>query len=134
MTSQGKQNIERLHSQGVGYKRIAGQLGLPENTVKACLRRKDTPTPAPATHGGCFCLNCNAPLTMTPGKKQKKFCCDACRNKWWNSHLDQVKRKAIFNFTCPVCGQEFSAYAKPNRKYCSHACYIRDRFGGAACE
>ncbi|RXM53885.1 RNA polymerase subunit sigma-70, partial [Clostridium tetani] len=26
------------------------------------------------------------------------------------------------------CGKEFSAYGNKNRKYCSHNCYIRDRF------
>ena len=131
MTPQEKQNIDQLRSQGLGYKLIARQLSLPEGTVKTYFRRNPI---TPATPGGHFCLNCGAPAAPTPGKKEKKFCSDSCRNKWWNSHQDQVKRKAVFHFTCPTCGQEFTAYAKPGRKYCSHACYIQDRFGGAACE
>ena len=54
----------------------------------------------------------------------------AC-TRWWNSHLDLVKRKAIYHFTCPTCGREFTAYGNAHRKYCSHSCYIEDRFGGA---
>ena len=27
-------------------------------------------------------------------------------------------------------GREFTAYGNSRWKYCSHACYIKDRFGG----
>ena len=56
---------------------------------------------------------------------------EKCRNKWWNSNLDKVNRKANYEFICPHCKKPFSAYGNKNRKYCSHACYIEDRFGGA---
>ncbi len=33
-------------------------------------------------------------------------------------------------YRCPRCGSTFRAYRNRNRKYCSHECYIADRFGG----
>ena len=49
-----------------------------------------------------------------------------------NSNLDKVNRKANYEFICPHCKKPFSAYGNKNRKYCSHACYIEDRFGGGS--
>ena len=82
-------------------------------------------------HGEGVCNCCGKPVAQNPGRKEKKFCSDACRTRWWNSHLDLVKRKAIYHFTCPTCGREFTAYGNAHRKYCSHTGYIEDRFGGA---
>ena len=131
MTSQEKLNINRLRSQGMGYKRIAKTLKLPENTVKSYFKR--TPLVMPATpesgDGGHFCLNCGVPVSQTPGRKEKKFCSDACRNRWWNSHQELVKKKAVYEFDCACCGKHFTAYGNASRKYCSHSCYINDRFG-----
>ena len=128
MTAEQKRQIDKYRSQGIGYKRIAARIGMPENTVKSYFRRNacnETPE--------YTCHNCGIPVRQNPGRKEKKFCSDACRNAWWNSHLDMVRRKAIYQFTCPVCGEQFTAYGKHDRKYCSHACYIRGRFGGAEC-
>ncbi len=144
MTKDQRKKIDSLRNQGMGYKRIAGMLGLSENTVKSYLRRNATqdmpermshqteelPQSTAETHN---CLQCGQPVRQNPGRKEKKFCSDKCRNAWWNSHLDLVKRKAVYSFTCPVCRKEFTAYGKSNRKYCSHVCYIRGRFGGAEC-
>lgn len=65
-----------------------------------------------------------------PGRKRKRFCCDDCRNKWWNAHLELVKRKAVYTYTCPACGKKFTVYGNSHRKFCSLACYIAYRFGG----
>ncbi len=129
--------VDSLRRQGKGYKQIAGILGISENTVKSYLRRnplviepvnviKKTETSI-VKHN---CLQCGAPVRQNPGRKEKKFCSDACRNAWWNSHLNEVKRKAIYHYICPACGKQFAVYGKKNRKYCSHNCYISDRFGG----
>ena len=145
MTKDQRKTIDSFRNQGMGYKRIAGLMGLPENTVKSYLRRKAVPSVPDSTPHQVtvrpdsptethYCLQCGQPVTQNLGRKEKKFCSDRCRNAWWNGHLDQVKRKAIYNFICPVCQKEFTAYGKPNRKYCSHACYIRGRFGGAECK
>jgi len=44
--------------------------------------------------------------------------------------MTMVKRKAIYEYTCPTCGSAFTAYGNSHRKYCCHECYIADRFGG----
>lgn len=87
--------------------------------------------PAPIDGEVHHCLCCGKEVVQPRGRKEKKFCSDKCRNKWWNSNLDKVNRKANYEFICPHCKKLFSAYGNKNRKYCSHACYIEDRFGGA---
>jgi endogenous inhibitor of DNA gyrase (YacG/DUF329 family) len=126
MTDEQKQQIIALRRDGAGYGSIANQLGLSINTVKSFCRRHSLA--APPTDS--LCEQCGRPIAQNPGRKRKRFCCDACRNKWWNSHLDLVKRKAVYIFTCPTCGKEFTVYGNSRRKFCSHACYIAYRFGG----
>ena len=45
------------------------------------------------------------------------------------------KPKLVVEYTgevthCENCGKEFHLYGDSRRKYCSHECYIKDRFGG----
>ena len=116
--------IGNMRLQGKSAGAIAAALGLSVNTVKSYLRRHPD---MGCTH---FCPQCGKPVMQAEGRKEKKFCSDKCRNKWWNSHLDQVKRKAVYDFRCPRCGKEFHIYGDKRRKYCSHECYIADRFKG----
>ena len=76
------------------------------------------------------CTQCGKEIWQQPGRKTKRFCSDSCRYKWWNSHPNQLRRESLRQSVCPVCGKTFSAYGSRNRKYCSHDCYIFDRFGG----
>ena len=136
MTKEEKQNILMLQSQGLGYKRIAATLEISENTVKSFLKRADkgpeifhapeTPSVDDEKHR---CRQCGKPVQQIPGRKKKKFCSDACRYRWWNAHPAKDADRI-----CPVCGERFTAYGRRSRKYCSHTCYILDRFGGVACE
>ena len=75
------------------------------------------------------CQNCGAEIVQKPKRKQRKFCCNECRNQWWNQHLDQVKRKSYYEITCHHCGKVTMVYGDSRRKYCSHECYIAHRFG-----
>ena len=126
MKDKQKQQMIALRREGAGYGSIACQLGLSINTVKSFCRRHSLAKPK----SEFVCEQCGRPIEQIPGRKRKRFCCDACRNKWWNSHLDLVKRKAVYTFTCPACGKEFTIYGNRRRKFCSHACYIAYRFGG----
>ena len=126
MTDKQKQQVIILRCNGVGYGTIASQLGVSINTVKSFCRRHSLAAP-PTDH---LCGQCGRPITQNPGRKRKRFCSDACRNKWWNAHLELVKRKAVYTFTCPACGKKFTVYGNRHRKFCSHACYIAYRFGG----
>jgi endogenous inhibitor of DNA gyrase (YacG/DUF329 family) len=127
MTNDEKAQVAVLKDKGWGATRIARELGLSENTVKSYLRRHATPVTTSKVH---LCPCCGKPVKQTPHRKEKKFCSDACRMKWWNSHQDQIHRKALYEYTCPQCGKSFMAYGNSNRKYCSHTCYIKARFGG----
>lgn len=137
MTDRQEERIRKMKAGGCGYVRIAQELGLSENTVKSFCRRKglnrtaaDTALPEKGDKGACPC--CGAEVRQNPGRKAKRFCSDKCRNAWWNSHLDQVQRKAHYDFVCAYCKKPFTAYGNVGRKYCSHACYVADRFGGGA--
>ena len=135
MTNEQKNQIIELRQAGYGYTTIATSLGLTKNQVSAFCRRNQLTGTKAAVHieklpdPNC-CRNCGKQLTQTLGRKPVKFCSDACRTHWWNSHLDKVNRKAFYSFTCAHCGRPFTAYGNDHRKYCSHDCYIADRFGG----
>ncbi len=75
-----------------------------------------------------ICENCGESIQQYAGRKPKRFCCNECRNQWWNQHLDQVKRKTYYEITCQHCGKVITVYGDKRRKYCSHECYIADRF------
>ncbi len=134
MNDTQRQQIKELRDKGYGYGRIAQVLDLNENTIKTYCRRHglsgQASNPVPINGKGDHCLFCGDVIIQHTGRKKKKFCSDKCRMKWWNSHLDQVQRKANYHFVCPVCHKEFTVYGNANRKYCSHACYLQDRFGG----
>ena len=120
MTEQQKSDLVKLRSKGYGYKKISRLLDIPENTVSAYCRRNHLYFNE--------CKNCQKPIKKTKGTKPKKFCCDACRAAWWNNHLNEVNRKAYYELFCKNCGKPFISYGNINRKYCSRACYISDRF------
>lgn len=125
MTDLQKLQIRQLRNEGKSYSKIAAELGVSENTIKSYCRRnkigKVAETPV-------CCANCNAALEHTAGVKRKRFCSAQCRIAWWNAHPQNVNQKAVYNFTCPVCGTPFTAYGNKKRKYCSHKCYIAFRF------
>ena len=127
MTNEQKLLVTSLRRDGKGYGTIAKEMGLSINTVKSFCKRQKTITVETETKSEC--LNCGKELMQIPGRKARKFCCDECRMLWWNSHLELVQRKAVYEYICPTCGKKFSVYGDAKRKYCSHACYIKDRFG-----
>lgn len=136
MTDNQKAQIIKLRAAGNGYGKIAQTLGISVNTVKSFCRRNDIngdmviEPSVTLTGETTVCENCGRAIQQMAKQKKKRFCCDKCRNEWWNSHLDQVKRKAVYDFKCPHCGKEFHFYGDRRRKYCSHECYIADRFKG----
>lgn len=124
MTTQQKEQIALLRSQGESYARIADSMGLSENTVKSyCRRNGITPLTTQESDPGTVCDQCGQPLVHTPGTRKKRFCSNKCRMQWWYSHPETMQRKAVYHFTCPICGMEFISYGNPKRIYCSRACF-----------
>ena len=135
MTDNQKTLIPIYREKGMSYKEIADALVLSINTVKTFCKRNGlggVRTIASATDEvmvkACEC--CGNPVSQNPGRKQKRFCSDSCRNHWWNTHMEDVDRRANYECVCECCGKTFSSYGNKKRKYCSHSCYINGRFGG----
>lgn len=113
--------IQKLRFQGLGYKKIAQELGISENTVKSFCRRN------PIDKSKKICMQCGKPIIRTPHKREKKFCSDKCRLDWWKEHPELINKKAVYQFTCIQCGQPFESYGNDKRKYCSRSCFATAR-------
>ena len=125
-----KKQIKMLREAGHSYGSIARLLHLNENAVKThCRRNGLNGFRAISDSSEDYCENCGMEIIQMPGRKKKRFCSSFCRTSWWNAHLDHVNRKANYEILCPGCGKTFISYGNRNRKYCSHECYIDDRFG-----
>lgn len=138
MNDMQKSKIINMRAEGFGYRLIAKELDISENTIKSFCRRNNltrsdqiVPTSMP-NHPieKVLCKNCGKAVPQNDKRKKKQFCSDKCRMTWWNSHREEVHHKNIVTKVCPGCKNEFQVYGKTDRKYCSHACYITDRFGG----
>ena len=132
MTIREKKMVDSLRRKGMGYGAISTMLKINRETVKSHCRRhpvEASEQKAEQDTVNHYCRNCGSVVKQTPGKKEKSFCSDFCRNRWWSAHLDLVHKKAYYDYTCLCCGVPFTAYGNKNRKYCSHECYIKARFG-----
>lgn len=140
MTNEQRNTIDRLAGAGLSNGKISERTGLSVNTIKSYLRRKTRkPVPggetAPPTEKTVpevknsmhaeTCLACGVPISQNSGHRQRKFCSDKCRYKWWADHAETPGRKAVYSFICPTCGQPFTVYGRPGRKYCGVACSAR---------
>lgn len=131
MTDLQKQQITEMRESGIGYGQIAITLQISESAVKSfCRRHLNVKQPLVITetlHADC-CKRCGEKLINTPGHRQKTFCSSSCQQKYWWKNRALMQHPSFVTNTCPVCGQIFSDYAGHKRKYCSHACYITDRY------
>ena len=112
--------------EGKSASEIALVLDISVNTIRSYIRRH------PETFGGKCCKSCGKPLSQPEGRKEKRFCSDKCRMAWWNSHREQVRKKAYYTLTCTQCGKEFESYGNQNRKFCCRDCYLQSRHAFAA--
>ena len=116
MTDRDRILIKKLRSEGVSMIKISEMLHIPYNTIKSYFRRHSNKLPK-----SLRCLYCGKEISVTKGKKTKKFCNDSCRNHYWNTHQYLVKKKAYYTLTCKHCGKEFVSYGNKERK----SIYIR---------
>ena len=101
MEESTKTQIARLSESGKSHAEIAEALGIPVGSVKTVLHRSKP-----------RCEACGKPLAG----RQRRFCSDECRYRWWKTHRDCGER------TCPACGKAFTAKDK-RRVYCCRECY-----------
>lgn len=113
--------INEMRLQGKSASEIACLLGISVNTIRTHIRRH------PEISGGKPCRNCGRPMIQPAGRKEKLFCSDKCRMAWWNTHREQVRKKAYYTIICAHCGKEFESYGKKSRKFCCRDCYLQSR-------
>ena len=140
ITALQEEQIRKLRSQGIGYRQIASQLNMSRDTVRYYCKANNLQGYKEAVQlniqrieeDNNICSYCGKELIQTKTGRKKHFCNDVCRRKWWNQNRDKIRvsPSAIYSFTCKCCGKEFTAYGNTHRQYCSHECYISDRFWG----
>ncbi len=134
MTENQRMMIAVYREKGMSYKEIADALSVSINTIKTFCKRNGLGGVRSLieTSAGkvTACEYCGNPVVQNSGRKKKRFCSDKCRNVWWNTHQEEVNKKANYECVCTYCSKHFISYGNKNRKYCSHVCYTKDRFGG----
>ncbi len=98
MTEEMKMRTEAMREGGLGYVRIAQALGISVNTVRSYCQTQFEK----GTKEKHLCLYCGKPVKQNPGCKEKKFCSDVCRMKWWHDHVERMNRKATYELVCPA--------------------------------
>lgn len=127
MTDVTKTKIIMLKNKGLRPVDIEHEIGVPRETIKTFCKRHYSPPILPTAEEK-ICVSCGKQFDYR--KRKAKYCSDECRQAWWNSHPELVRKKAFYFQKCACCGEEFAAYGVKTRKYCSHKCYIQDRFKG----
>ena len=101
MTHEQKCTIAELRSKGATYAKIGEALGISKDTVKSYCRRNNLSAPqdTPASDTApSVCRECGAPLVQTEKQKTRIFCSRECRENWWHSHPEQIKKRAVYDF------------------------------------
>ena len=120
MTQEQKILILHYREQHMTYRQIGEKLGLSPDTVKTFCRRNTPQEDRTEASASSQCRNCGAPVHPLPGRRERLFCSPACRTAYWRKHN-------LLGY-CAGCGALLTG-GSASRKYCSHACYIRHRFG-----
>lgn len=125
--------IEFLRKSGIGYRQIASELSLSRDAVRYYCKAHELAGNATETHGnvkGVLCLQCGKMLNQPQTGRRRLFCSDKCRFKWWHINGKLIPRPLgrREETLCANCGKPILDYARKKRRYCSHECYIRDRF------
>ena len=140
MTNENKEKIILMRKSNMSFSDIGKVLGLSAETVRSFYSRHGSDTEV-ANHSmseertessdATYCRRCGRKIVQNPKNKPKIFCSDVCRVIWWSEHAEKIRHKVEYRHICPSCGKEFTVFGNSKRKYCSHACYVTDRFGGA---
>ena len=138
MTQEEARQITSLRLKGLGYKSIAMVIGISRENVRYyCqthgLAGKADEIKIQSTeqkNNPMVCKHCGKDIKRNPQSGKKLFCSDECRRAWWKSHPQDAQHgtEATYECTCAYCRRKFYSYGNKNRKYCSHDCYIQDRF------
>jgi hypothetical protein len=127
-----EKRIRALRQRGVGYRTIAAELGISRDTVRNFCTAHDLSGVAGKlpVQDGNVCPQCGGEIIQPRRGRRRRFCTDACCRSWWAAHPEAIRQspEAQHHLQCVYCGKEFIVYGSASRRYCSHNCYIRDRF------
>jgi len=138
MTDYQMKQIREFRLKGVGYKAIASVTGLSRDIVRNYCKSNNLDGHSEVVpinlqekmKQGTACMNCGEDMIQPTTGRRKKYCSSECRRTYWKNHSHQINRKetAFYEKCCVYCGDDFKVYGNKGRKYCSHECYVRDRF------
>ena len=139
MTKEMAEEITKLRLKGLGYKSIAIVVGTSRENVRYYCKTHDLAGDAELLKQKYLkennntpekCKYCGRRIPRNSHSGKKLYCSDACRRAWWKAHPGDMQRSAehTYLFECAYCGVPFTAYGNKNRKYCSHNCFVLDRF------
>ena len=120
MTQLEKQEIIKLKNEGRSYKQISDLTGICVSTIKSLCTRYQTKQ----NELVYYCKCCGKKLVFTNGKKQKQYCSDTCRMRYWRNNKDKMNIAHTIQVECPVCHRVFTDYETKKRKYCCWSCYM----------
>ena len=117
--------IQRMRIAGESYTSISNKTGVAVGTIKAYCSRQGI---KPSQDETKYCTTCGKALVLVIHQSRPhRFCSTQCRTRWWRENRDKrVRRGAVH--VCEHCRKEYTSYNKLS-KYCSHSCYIAQRFG-----
>lgn len=132
VTAYQERRICELRRRGVGYRSIAAELAISRDAVRNyCVSHQLNGLAsdlADTDKKACPC--CGRKVIQSQRGRPRRFCSDECCRKWWADHPEAIRQSPELqhHLKCVYCGVDFIAYSNSKRKYCSHNCYIRDRF------
>lgn len=121
MTQLEKQEIIKLRNEGKSYKQISELTGICLSTIKTVCLRYQTKQ----NEQVYYCKCCGRKLVFTDGKKQKQYCSDTCRMRYWRNNKDKMNIAHTIQVECPVCSRVFTVYETKKKTYCCRECYLR---------
>ena len=138
MTEREKKEVVRLRKNGLSFGMIAKKTGLASTTIKSFITRNaDAVSAEPARNISLSgtCRRCGAAIYSISGHKERRFCSDGCRSRYWIEQLDKANSSALRTAVCEHCSKAFSYYGTRQRQFCSRECYLAfTRKGGGGCE
>lgn len=123
-----KQDIIRLRSHGWGYRKIACAVNASRDQVRNFCKSNSV-----AGKGidlikkidnldEHYCKMCGTALIQNKTGRRKLYCSKDCKTKWEKLH------PVLHEIQCQYCGNVVFVQNADTRKFCSHECYIKNRF------
>lgn len=115
MTEQQIATVVQLRLEGNSSSTITEATGISVNTIKSYCSRHGIPAPQRVR----TCLLCHTTITTA-----ERFCSDACRMVWYESHQNEDPKLLRI---CKTCRTVFELRQR-NQAYCSKQCFYTDRY------